>query len=710
MVLIIFILGTQVIPTNSYLTMDSRINQLDNPSSADLFEGAVSILESRATDSWALPSYSENASLVYYGLIGGIAGIGNNFLNAIDEDTLWIDDTMNARLLGNAVEIGDVLIESGEINTTHATWPVHNLTSEIDLSYDYGISGIVSFFISLYNHTENNTHKTVVEKGLQSIYDLATHDNGMFWEFNSNILYDNYWSPRYDFMYYLPLNGTFTGMSYGSAGFASVAVQYEQMVDSPNTALSKPIIDESLRWIWHQRNESEQELSFKSAEQYIDLYSTSYSTGGAGIGQLYLDLYDHTMNSTYLDLATNIFHWLNGSQSGIRKTSYTWMINGTLDNDREIGSYYGIAGIVDYYMRLDDYMVNSINSSVISAARSLRLYGEEIDNKLQFGERVESNLVRYTGSTSYYLGGGGIFKILNEVGQKYSDQHIIDMASKAKQHLLSSYKSEGDFVAIYNYYDNELENLPLRGISSTLLYLSSLTEGFLDLNLDELNFGSVLIGESKTMTLTLSNLGEGNIDVSWGSISGAFTLNAASINLGIQSTYKLNITFAPDQEMEYTGNITVQQSTNDFVVDLQGFGYDLPSISYSGPENNSMLSDKVPVVFEVSSTDQSGIQSVSISITTESGEALEGGQMVLEDNVYTHTWDYSNLVNGTYHVDLVSEDTVGKVSSIHLEYQVGIYVPSIQDQAFSTTTIIILSTIAGILIVGSVILVKKYSG
>jgi len=173
--------------------------------SSEIFADIIDILANRqqTTGSWDLLSIAEE-NIVYYGVAGGLAGIGLKLLEARANDASFAGTTMNSDLLLIAEQIAsDLELNVLDINSTHALWELSASDSIVDLSYDFGLAGIAYFYIQLFNQTLDAQYKLNAEKILRSIQDLSNSTDGLHWQSEMNARLDSiFWYDPLDFDFY----------------------------------------------------------------------------------------------------------------------------------------------------------------------------------------------------------------------------------------------------------------------------------------------------------------------------------------------------------------------------------------------------------------------------------------------------------------------------------------------------------------------------
>jgi hypothetical protein len=129
-------------------------------------------------------------------------------------------------------------------------------------------------------------------------------------------------------------------------------------------------------------------------------------------------------------------------------------------------------------------------------------------------------------------------------------------------------------TAMYNEGESSSSNV------ETVIYSAII------INVDSLDFGVVQIGENKTMSITITNIGS---TILTGTItppsyySVDTSKNTLNYTVAPDSSSKFNITFTPITIQDYNGNIVITHNSfgNDKVVFVNGKGVNILSVPYS---------------------------------------------------------------------------------------------------------------------------------
>ena len=141
-----------------------------------------------------------------------------------------------------------------------------------------------------------------------------------------------------------------------------------------------------------------------------------------------------------------------------------------------------------------------------------------------------------------------------------------------------------------------------------------------------LSFGSVVVGKTSTISLSVKNTGNASVYISSGAVAGTgFSLTGVSLpmTLATGATITVQVTFAPKQTGSVTGKISAisNASNSSFTVVLSGTGITQPTGYVSATPMAGQFGN-VPVGTRNTQTIQlknTGTQSLSISKVTASG-------------------------------------------------------------------------------------------
>ncbi len=109
---------------------------------------------------------------------------------------------------------------------------------------------------------------------------------------------------------------------------------------------------------------------------------------------------------------------------------------------------------------------------------------------------------------------------------------------------------------------------------------------------DHLDFGSLFVATSRTLSLRLENLGTGVLHVSVASDLAEFVPSAPSLTIPPRSGMSISVAFAPSQAQAYSGSLTFTSDDPDegsLLVPLQGVGLLPPVVGVSPPSFSETL-------------------------------------------------------------------------------------------------------------------------
>ena len=182
-----------------------------------------------------------------------------------------------------------------------------------------------------------------------------------------------------------------------------------------------------------------------------NVYSLGYSTGAAGIGHFFLDMYEHTTNNSYLLTAQKLGNYIIYSANNTSTESY-WIISGAERSDYDIGA----AGIGDYLVRLAKYSSNDSSYIFMAARAGNRIVNNLIpidlvdiyDESLGIGSYLQIGAVS---STGFMKGIGGVGQFLKDLGDRFRNTTILfieqnnkysEAARQIATFLCSSFKAD----------------------------------------------------------------------------------------------------------------------------------------------------------------------------------------------------------------------------------------------------------------------------
>jgi len=669
------------------------------------------------TGTWNITTSSTD-SRVFYGLAGGLAGIGQNLLEYANSTSTLISETSKNLATSLAIEIGNYLQQVALSNGSGMFWPVFAGSPLIDFSYDFGLAGIASYFADLYNQTGVVSFATTAYQTIEGIVNGVNMQNGLHWNSSLvSILPDLNWYPNEELVYYgheQYQNNyneiVFTGQSLGSLGVAKAAfdvIEKLTITDFSNTTYTA--LNSSIYYVNSVSTNPGGERSFPVSLPSIGIKSTSVALGVSGAIDLYLDLSQYFGNTTYFDYADAMFNWLTGTVGSFHRYDYSTEINGSLSTKIHLGLSHGIAGNLQTIWKYSNMPTTTVDQSMITdLVFTLHNFGEASSQYYQYPEDQNNGFKINVGSLSYAYGGGGIFPLISQLAQEYGLSSLNQDLDKAKAYVYSRITTALNQSVLKDLNTGIPELIPNQGIPSSFHMLLIPNSGQLNVLTSSLDFGLIRVGQSFSQAVKIQNVGDEPITVSWSGISSNpnfITANTSKI-LGARETFNIFISFQATEEGDYSTSLTIT-TTPDIIysVSLVASAYTNPSLEVvNAPANNSMITSREPVQFEVNATDVSSISDVTISIIDHN----ESMTTTAGSNLYSATWDLNSIANGTYVIRITATDTFGHNTQIKLIYTVGIYETPLVNRFFSNTTLYVILGLLGVVTVGALVITRRY--
>ena len=215
--------------------------------------------------------------------------------------------TLKSDLLTNAIEAGNVLIKNAiPDNKSGLKWNYSGTsTSGFYFGYGYGAAGIGDFFLDLYNQTSNKTYLNIAIQAYDYIYSHGITNGTLYKTFFKEPGYIFWTKSETDYIVY-------PGFKYGNAGISNfflnlyLATMNDTYLKSaeqslsifPATAIKAQTADSSQKGIYWG-------YSFYDPTPIADIMY-----GNVGIASTFLNAYQVTHNTSYLDIATKSLLWV----------------------------------------------------------------------------------------------------------------------------------------------------------------------------------------------------------------------------------------------------------------------------------------------------------------------------------------------------------------------------------------------------------------
>ena len=318
-----------------------------------------------------LPVNDPNLSQYYYGLYYGASGIGMTFLQLFSE-------TKNMTYLQIAEKAGNYLLLNAEFTTNRSltAWNKSEDDFSIYTGEKYGLAGITTFLLNLYQYSNNNTYLLFAETTLQLLYNFRS-------------------VTPYGYAYNYTLVGGYqasiTDYIYGATGVAkSFLTAY--LVTNKQTYLND--CTNIMSWVLNMSDYTSlatnglRRVLYSQDPSYWD-YFTGYQSGAAGIGDFLLTLYNITNKADYLLYAEQMGNWLlyeeNGTGIWSSYNAVDYLTNQYTTNKQGtfLGYSAGASGVAIYLMRLYEFTHDSVYLGPVIRVKNLL-----IENELTNGSQI----------------------------------------------------------------------------------------------------------------------------------------------------------------------------------------------------------------------------------------------------------------------------------------------------------------------------------
>lgn len=696
------------IPQRHRLLLDQELESPEN-----LLNNIIPTLQDikNETGSWSLPSIANDD--VYFGLYGGLAGVGMELINLHKLSEGGLTQANRDLALVLAIEIGYHMDSLSASNASGKFWPITEGSNLTDFGYHYGLSGIASFFAHLFNASQIQDFADISRETVSAIDSSVNKTGGLHW--SSQIIREAAFSqfyPNRELRYYTVDSYTaedtyFSGLGLGTLGVTQGMIDVINMLGTilPSD-IEYGLLNSSLEWMENHNIEDIEDLSFSMTEPDIGIYSTSKANGVSGMIDVYLQLHQLTGNASYLTSAEKGINWLNQSVIGVPRYQVTTQINDTLSFSITLGLSHGVAGTLDTFHRFNQYADTvDLDNVVQTLLFYLHNFGVETDSEYRYPERFSSGVTDNLGSLSYQTGGGGILSLVDEISDFLGLDQLNGDITKGKTYLYNSVINHEGLSIVPFLQTGNAEILPSSGFLSSYHLILVSVIGQLSIASQELNFGVREVDSSLSISLPLQNTGDETILAQWDiSDSTVFRFTNFSTNISPRSTYSLFISFIPLEEGTFAEILTItDENGNDYLIDILGQSFNLPILeTVTVLENNTVIQERIDTTFVVSATDSSGIESVKIDIN---GEVSSMTTEVNSDE-YTYLWNLGTIQNGTFLVTFNALDSVGFTSSLTFVYTVSIYDVPLDEKVFSDTNLVILIGLV-VVVIGVAIVVTR---
>ena len=259
--------------------------------------------------------------------------------------------------LNSAIEAMNSLINY-YLNDTSVgkTWG-YSFFGEIPLTgLMYGVSGITTSFLDLFELTNNNTFLTEAIKGLNWVLSLSRVESSTFGNQRSLS-----YSPTLTYPY------NYTGYSTGESGIGDLFLKtYSITGDNQYLTYAKEIGN------WLLGNEHNGQwlyggVDYMTGSTNKDGYFLGLSSGSAGIAMFLMNLYKMSQDKEYLNSVNRIHSMLlDKMKTDGTKKFFTVQSLGLFANSVQTGLKHGVAGIGVFFNKFYRLFENNTDLSIIS--------------------------------------------------------------------------------------------------------------------------------------------------------------------------------------------------------------------------------------------------------------------------------------------------------------------------------------------------------
>ncbi len=654
-----------LIPLSPYPTVSSLERET-------VYDDALSYYQSLVGTNWQ-EFRNPGDDQLYYSVAGGIAGLGMQLLRT--NGTLSLTEQVANDLLGFA-QVN---------NATHTIWSVSDNTTEIDLGYDFGLSGIAAFYSKLALVTQNTTYTAVAYRIYSSILDLSTVDTKISWETNLTYLDGNYW---YAFDYFTDQMdfATYTGRAFGPVGLGVSILDYveapganltfaREVLDLVNTFLAESSID----------IEGYSVLPITVGDTVV---SNSRALGVSGIGEYY-------------------FNYLQFDNDSLIQSRLEGMISWLLDGDNYLGNLYdetidlesywtglelGISGNLRFLSLTYDSLNSTQQGKVLNLWNLISLLREGINGGLGFPEYVNNGQkIDLTSSLAY--GTAGIVETLLGFEQLVNQTKELNRLDLYRTSILNSIAnfSAGLYYPVVDEYGHGASV----GLAGVLYLFTISTLPLVTVSVSSVNFGEVEIGETSLETVVITNIGFSMANISVNGTTDEFSTNMSDFTLDAGKSVPLNLVFTPQNETALTNVIFLLiNNASSIGIQVSGQGIDSPSITSLGLGEGSVIEGTVDLTFNI--TDSSLIKEVKLKILDGNGESVLSTTLDSTTSTYIYSWDTKTVENANYTIVVSAVDIHDRIGELRVDVEV--VNPVTKPTDFLSSDVFIYSLVGAIVI------------
>jgi hypothetical protein len=185
----------------------------------------------------------------------------------------------------------------------------------------------------------------------------------------------------------------------------------------------------------------------------------------------------------------------------------------------------------------------------------------------------------------------------------------------------------------------------------------------------DLAFGSVLLGSSYTMTVTISNTGSSAATIDTLEISEPFTFAEISTPFTVAAgeTFDVEVTFAPVEEGVVSGNLIIQSGSGKLYVSLTGEGSATYTTLYriNSGSKTEVYTDEELHEWAVDQYFTNGLVYVNTASVTANGVNLYNTERYWTDKTVKGSYGFP-VTAGTYRVDMQFMESWAKAAGVRM--------------------------------------------
>jgi hypothetical protein len=425
-------------------------------------------------------SSSSSDDRYYIGYQAGIAGIGDflltSYLNGFESSKPILDDTIDFFMTEYSNSLSEGIYWSRRTDAPSNGWT----------SQRYGVAGVLSFLSRAYSDYMNKP---------ADLLDIM--EQAYTWLLNQ----------KNDEGYPMsPLGYITTGFEYGAMGIGLSMLDLYDATSDPSYLDDAKITAD---WIIDQGTVMEDALHIAWAANgegthFEDVRVSGYGAGIAGIVEYFLNLYDYSDDSTYLDAAISLGndlidldlggYWFNGSVD---------YITGLVHSNALTGYYVGSSGIAIKLLGLYDQTSNETYLSSAARAEKFIEYTSENTGLVDLG--LDNDDSHYLGLSK---GSAGIAQYYIDLYNRDGEQRYLDNIELILERIYSEFDNDATIIDVSDTSMGYSFNMDegLAGIGMMLLNLLNAVPGSLNDNYQDLY--SIAIANTVMANFTISDENE----------------------------------------------------------------------------------------------------------------------------------------------------------------------------------------------------------